>query len=97
MIPRITTTTTIETSPKDVMRNLHLAPDTAPKPEAFAALVLTPELILLDLLAPREPRPILPVILTSAIAGWGLTRIFYDGLQTSKLFELQLSSLLERS
>ena len=40
---------------------------------------------LLELLAPREPRPLPPIILTSAIAGWGLTRNFDDGLQTSKL------------
>ena len=45
----------------------HLAPDKAPKREAV--LVLTPELILFDLLAHQEPRPFSPVILTSAIAG----------------------------
>ena len=78
------------------MHNLHLAPDTAPTPEAFAALVLTPELILLELLAPGEPRPLPPVILTGVIAGWGLTRIFDDSLLTLKLFELQLFSPLER-
>ena len=64
---------------------LHLAPDTAPTPGAFAALVSTPELILLELLASREPRPLPPVILNSVIAGWGLTSILDAGLQTSKL------------
>ena len=52
-------------SSKEAMHIPHYAPSTAPTPEAFAALVLTPELILLDLLASREPR----VILTIATAG----------------------------
>ena len=43
----------------------HWAPDTDPTTEAFAALVLTPDLILLDLLAPQESSLLLPVILTS--------------------------------
>ena len=64
------------------MRIPHLAPDTAPTPGAFAALVSTPELILLELLASREPSTLPSVILTSAIAGWGLTRIFDEDLQT---------------
>ena len=63
----------------------HLVSDTPRTPEAFAALLLTPKPIILELLAPREPRPLPPIILTSAIAGWGLTRNFDDGLQTSKL------------
>ena len=66
------------------MHFLHLAPDTALTPEAFAALVLTPEQILLKLLAPQENRPLPPVILTSAVVGWRLTRIFYVSIQTSK-------------
>ena len=36
-------------------------------------------------MVPREPRPFPPRILTKAIAGWGLTRIFDAGLQTSLL------------
>ena len=36
----------------------------------------------IELLVAREPRPLPPVILTSAIVGWGQTRIFDDGLQT---------------
>ena len=46
----------------------HLAPDTAPTSEAFTALDLKSELILLELLDPRELHPLPPVILTSAIA-----------------------------
>ena len=45
----------------------HLASDTVPTSEAIAALVLTPESILLKILAPQEPHPLPPVILTSAI------------------------------
>ena len=55
--------------PKESMDILYLAPDTAPTPEAFIALVLTPEIILSELLAPQEPCRLPPVILTSAIAG----------------------------
>ena len=43
-------------SPKEAQHIPHLAPDTVPIPEALAALVLTPELLLLGLLALREPR-----------------------------------------
>ena len=57
--------------PKQAMHIPHLTVDTSPTPETFAALVLTLELILLELLAPPEPRPLPPVKLTSAIAGWG--------------------------
>ena len=46
------------------------------KTEAFAALVLSPETVLSELLAPREPRPLLPVILTGAIAGYGANQGF---------------------
>ena len=65
-------------SPKEVTLIPHLTPDTAPTPQIFAVLVLTQKPILLELLAPREPRTLPSVILTSAIAGWGLTRIFHD-------------------
>ena len=67
------------------MHILHLAPDTDSTPEDFAALVLTPELILLELLSLRRPHPLPPAILTSAIAGLGLTKILDDDLKTSKL------------
>ena len=72
----------------------HLAPDKAAKLEASTALVLTPELILLELLVPQAlvltPELILLELLVPqespvAIGGWGLNRIFDDDLQTSKL------------
>ena len=75
----------IEMSPKEAMHIAHLALNISPTPEAFTALVLTPEIILLELLITREPRPLPPVILTITIAGWGQIRIFDAGLYTSKL------------
>ena len=70
---------------KESMHIPHLAPDTAPTPEAFAALVLTAELTLLELLTLLRLRTLPPVILTCAVVGWRLTRIFDAGYQTSKL------------
>ena len=69
----------------------HLAPDTAPTTEAFAALVSN----IIRTTASREPRPVPPLIPTSAIAGWWLTRIFDAVLLTSKLVvKLQCQNFL---
>ena len=66
----------IELSFKKATHILQLASDTAPTPEAFAALVLPPEPILLELLALREPRLFPPVMLTSSIAAWRMMNFF---------------------
>ena len=58
-------------SPKEAMNIPHLAPDTAPIPQAFSAQVATPELLLLEVLASRKSRSLHPVILTCALTGVG--------------------------
>ena len=63
MIPRITTIRTYRTVTQSGYAHSAFGTNTSSTAEAFAVLVLTRELILLELLALREPWPLPPVIL----------------------------------